>query len=440
MPKHIRPPDYLDIETCTNLLVDDFRRHTGQHSFEPLDFEEWNSRWPEKKREIMRQALHRPPKFLKRSFTKAEFVKPGDPRNIVLSDPTILARLGPITSALDHALKRHPAAIKGYNYHDRNRRMSALRQFAGYMNSDYSKFDRTISDKVLQIEYNTYMELCPAGAQLPYVKEILTVRNIYSTSWRGVKFTGPAMRGTGDANTALGNWLLNRLVFILLERCHNGFMVFLEGDDALCGFNDPLEQVKTDFFTIANHFGFHPRGTYTSTDLEVMPFCGRYLTATGPPRSVPLMIGYLTKWHVSKRTAFTRDAKLNLLRAKVLSYLAMEWNSPIVPAIAEYFLRTMPKPEKHKFVEPEYIKVLKDNFIDPKVQDCWQGLRREPTVEQRRVVQKGSFNVLSIEVQVAMEEYFDSLTQYNDDVYQQFMNFMPADVESQGVMVWPLPP
>lgn len=440
MVRSIDPPEYLDIESCSDLLVDDFRRHTGQHHFEPLSFEEWNQRWPIKKQEAMRLALSRPPRFIKRSFTKAEFVKPGDPRNIVLSDPTILARLGPVTSALDHALKRHPAAIKGYDYQARNEKMSILRNYAGYMNSDYSKFDRTISYKLLAVEYQVYKKLCPSMAGLPFLDDICKARDLFSTSWRGVCYKAPAMRGTGDANTALGNWLLNRLVFILLERVHPQMVVFLEGDDALAGFNDPLENVRTNFFTIANHLGFYPRGTWISTDLEIMPFCGRYLTATGPPRSVPLLIGYLTKWHVSKRTARTSDDRLNLLRAKVLSYLAMEKSSPIVPAIAEYFLRSMPVAKHIKFKEPEYSKILRDNRIEGTKVDCWQNLREEPTYEQRRIVDKGSYGTLSFEVQYEMERYFDGLTGWNDDDFEQFMDYTPPDVEAQGVMIWPLPP
>lgn len=432
----IEPPDFLDVEACASLLVDDFRRHTGQYQYAPLEFEDWNSRWPRGKQEIMRVARYAPLKFLKTAFTKAEFVKPFYPRNIVVSDASILAKMGPMTSALDHALRRHPAAVKGYDFEARDRKMAVLRNYPHFMNSDYSKFDRTISKKLLSVENEVYRQMCPA-AYGPWMDDLLRVRWQRATSWRGVKYLMRPMRGTGDANTALGNWLLNRLVYLLLERMHPEMVVFIEGDDAICGFKAPMDTMKSHFLEIAKRLGFQARGTYTTDDLEIVPFCGRYLTLHGPPVSVPSIIGYLHKWHVSKRTTDTEEGRCQLLMAKTMSYLAMEPSTPVVPAIAEYVMRTLRPPRNMKFREPEYFKILKDNrwnFSDP---ESWRHKRKTPSDDQRRVVEKLG---TPLHVQLAMEDYFDSLTTWVDGEHLSFQHFVPLDVLTLGVAPWPLPP
>nr|QKE55016.1 MAG: hypothetical protein [Picornaviridae sp.] len=424
MPRPVPPPTHLPHSEYVSMLVEDFRVGTGLAFVEPLDFEVWNSRWPNKKRIVMREALTRPPRYSKMAFTKAEFVKPGDPRNIVCSDPTILARLGPITSGFDHALKRHPAAVKGYDYDARARKMVQLRSYTYFMTSDYSRFDRTISKPLLKVENDVYKTLCPALKAEPWMLDILQVRPLRVNSWRGISYKADPMRGTGDANTALGNWLLNRLVWLLHARQHPDFVVFIEGDDSICGFNssDP-EAFKKDFVSTARSLGFNPKAWYCD-DLEQVPFCGRYLTASGEPRTVPMMIGYFTKWHVSKRTVWSRAEAQALLRFKTMSYLAMERSTPIIPAIAEFFLRVLPS---YTIPEPDYLKVLKDNN--------WNMTREEPTEQQRILVWK--IAGLPPDTQLAMESYYDSLTSMPEE-FEQFQVFVPPDLSK--IEVCPLPP
>lgn len=419
------PPLSLPTREFAELLVADFRTSCNVNTLEPLDFEEWNSRWTPGKRETMRAARDSPPRWRKMAFTKAEFVKPGDPRNIVCSDPTVLARLGPITSAFDHALKNHPAAIKGYDMLARAKKMSVLRRHTHFMTSDYSRFDKTITSELLKVEKMVYEILCPAVSSEPWVLEALTrmCLPVSASSWRGVMYKAPAMRGTGDANTALGNWLLNRLVFLLMQRSFPEMTVFIEGDDAICGYDYPIEEFEGAFRALTRSLGLVTK-CWSSPDLEEVPFCGRHLTATGPPRTVPALWGYLTKWHVSKRTVYNPEEAIALLRFKTMSYLAMEPDTPIVPAIAQYFLRVLPNVN---FPTPEYVKVLRDNRGH-----LW---RRKPTLAQRMIVQKVSG--LTIATQLDMERYFDSLKTLQTS-YPQFIPFVPPDLSK--VELCPLPP
>lgn len=421
----IPSPRGLPIPSLVQRLLDDFRDGTGVYQVDPLPFDEWLQRWQPGKQQAMRDALTRPPRWTKFAFTKAEFVKPGDPRNIVCSDATVLARLGPITSGLDHALKRHPAAIKGYDFPARAKKMSVLRQYKYFMVSDYSRFDKTISRETLAIEMEFYRQMCPAVHEHPWLAQILMrqMARTHATSWRGVKYTVPPMRGTGDANTALGNWLLNRLVFLVLMDSYPAITVFIEGDDAICGFNYPPDQFVKDFKKTAASFGYVSKAWYAD-DLEQVPFCGRYLTATGSPRTTPVLWGYLTKWHVSKRTVHTTAEAQALLRFKTMSYLAMEPSTPVVNAIAEYFLRVLPEAT---LPTPEYVQVLKDNH--------WGRRRRRPTTAERAIVAKTSG--ITIATQLAMESYFDSLTELQTE-YPQFVPFVAPDIQS--VEVCPLPP
>lgn len=422
MPRPVPRPQNLPIGDYVDLLVNDFRTGCGLVFVSPADFEEWNSRWPLKKREVMRAALFQPPRYLKMAFTKAEFVKPGDPRNIVCSSPTVLARLGPITTGFDHALKRHPAAIKGYNYAYRAEKMSALRKHAHFMTSDYSRFDRTVSSELLQIELEVYKALCPELQAEPWLLDILRVREIRANSWRGVSYRAEPMRGTGDANTALGNWLLNRLVWLLVQRKYP-CTVFIEGDDSIAGYDAPVQDFEAYFKEICAHLGFNPR-CWSSDRVDDIPFCGRYLTATGPPRTVPSLIGYLTKWHVSKRTVYQREDADALLRFKTMSYLAMEPTTPIVAAIARFFLRVLPDAV---LPDPVYLQVLKDNNY------CLDSA--EPSEEERLLVQR--LSGITPDQQIWAENYFDSLQEMPDS-FPDLLDFVSPDTSK--VEVCPLPP
>lgn len=418
-------PSYLPVVELAELLAADFRQGCEVDHIDPLDFEEWNSRWPPGKQATMRDALTRVPRWSKMAFTKAEFVKPGDPRNIVCSDPSVLARLGPITSGFDHALKRHPAAIKGYDFAERAKKMVVLRNYSHWMNSDYSRFDKSLSTWVLKVESEFYRIMCPAVHSEPWLAEALT-RNylpVRAASWRGVFYRTPAMRGTGDANTALGNWLLNRLAFLLLMRKYPEMECFIEGDDAIVGFNHDPDAFVAEFQRITYWLGYKTKA-YASDDLERTPFCGRYLTAFGAPRTVPVVFGYLFKWHVSKRTVYTQPEAKALLRFKTMSYLAMEPSTPVVAAIAEFFLRILPDAT---LPTPEYLKVLKDNR--------WHMHRRKPTAGERQVVWKNSG--ITPDMQIEMENYFDHLDAMPEK-FPDFVDFIPPSLGN--VEVCPLPP
>lgn len=423
MPRPVPPPQNLPIQDLVDLLVQDFRTNCGLVFVEPAPFEEWNARWPTKKREVMRSALALPPHYLKMAFTKAEFVKPGDPRNIVCSSPTVLARLGPITTGFDHALKRHPAAIKGYDYHARAHKLSVLRKHHHFMTSDYSRFDRTVSKQLLEIENEVYKTLCPELQAEPWLLDILRVREIRASSWRGVRYRTEPMRGTGDANTALGNWLLNRLVWLLVQREH-ACTVFIEGDDSVAGFDASPEAFESTFRSVTAYLGFNPK-SWSSDRVDEIPFCGRYLTATGPPRTVPQLIGYLTKWHVSKRTVFEKEDAEALLRFKTMSYLAMEPTTPIVASIAKFFLRVLPDAV---LPEPEYLKILQDNNFTL-LTDL------EPSEEERALVYR--LSGITPDTQIWAEKYFDSLEEMPTE-FPLLLDFVPPSTEK--VEICPLPP
>jgi hypothetical protein len=138
-------------------------------------------------------------------------------------------------------------------------------------------------------------------------------------------------RLSGESMTSISNGLINAFVMWLAqgEPTLKAFKCFAEGDDGLVPFLRGVDYVKT-----ATSLGFSltliPHHNYLTAN-----FCGRFLTETG---SMCDFMRTISKFHLSGNTSIDRK---RLLLAKSLSYLATDYNTPVIGALCWAFVQKL---------------------------------------------------------------------------------------------------
>lgn len=100
---------------------------------------------------------------------------------------------------------------------------------------DASRFDQHIRAELLDVEHAVYRAVYAGDAHLrALLREQLRVRGTGRAPDGRVRYSGPAMRCSGDVNTSLGNCLLTALLAMQFLKEHNiRGCFFADGDDCL---------------------------------------------------------------------------------------------------------------------------------------------------------------------------------------------------------------
>jgi len=94
---------------------------------------------------------------------------------------------------------------------------------------DHSKFDSRVNRDLLRLEHRFYMKCYNKDTWLRYLLK-QQIKNV-GTSRNGLKYQCIARRMSGDANTALGNCLINYA--LLKSKFGRNCIIFLDGDDSV---------------------------------------------------------------------------------------------------------------------------------------------------------------------------------------------------------------
>jgi hypothetical protein len=138
-------------------------------------------------------------------------------------------------------------------------------------------------------------------------------------------------RLSGESMTSVSNGLINAFVMWLSqgEPSLTNLQCFAEGDDGLVPEIPGVDYVHTATLcglelTLIPHHNF-----FTAN------FCGRFLTQTG---SMCDFMRTMSKFHLSSNVGLDRK---RLLLAKSLSYLATDYNTPVVGAMCWAFMQKL---------------------------------------------------------------------------------------------------
>lgn len=347
---------------------------------QPMPFEKWLSRYPPWRQEqltkaremVLLQAKLEKRDALVKCFLKHETsTKLTDPRNISPRTDAFLAILGPYIAAFEHHALNCEELIKGLTLKERDRKMSALCGFDAYAETDYTRFDLTISQMIMRLIEFLIFDTTFDFSEHPFLKEALmlalTTKGVSDFGWM---YDIEGTRCSGDAHTSIGNALVNLFNAWLSSRLipEGECKDVVEGDDGAKGFMKKWQGLIDFSIKQLTYLGFRVKVNYSPV-IEDITFCGRFMTET-PLGLVSFCDPFRTldKFHV---TCSNNEHLAGLLKAKSMSYLDTDGNTPVVGPLV-WALRN----------------VLKDVKLSGSVVRAARGMRRHIVDQNFKVLEK----------------------------------------------------
>ena len=254
-----------------------------------------------------------------------------DPRNISPRSDAFLSLLGPYVSEIEHSLVDCDFLVKGIDLRTRDVKMSSLLDYDVFVETDYSRFDMTISyDWLVCVQDPLLTYFFPGDDEF---EAILTLaRKTHGVSECGYAYDVVGTRASGDAHTSIANGLINAFntaaVYDDVPRDEWG--TFHEGDDGILGLTESYRHLATRPSLMCT-FGFKVK-VLIADDLNAVTFCGRYLSETSTGLvSYADPLRTLSKLHIT-----ISQGRLDvLLCAKVMSYLYTDSHTPILGPVCQ---------------------------------------------------------------------------------------------------------
>lgn len=251
-----------------------------------------------------------------------------DPRNISPRRPAFLATIGPYIHAVEQAAKKAPFLVKGLDPLTKLDKMGSLRSYPAFIETDYSRFDRTISqDILLNIECALLRAIYPPSEHPDLdvaLSLLLRTKGLHSL---GVWYTTDGGRCSGDAQTSLCNGLINHfLTWVVFSSLpSNSWTSFHEGDDGIIGITKDCLNSGLILLEFISAFGFKLKITQSFV-LEDVTFCGRFLTFSDRLHDCADLFRALAKFHVTSNKGNLKELAL----AKAMSYYHTDHDTPIL--------------------------------------------------------------------------------------------------------------
>lgn len=262
-----------------------------------------------------------------------------DPRNISPRSDEFLSIIGPYIGAIEKRAHDAKFLVKGLSPRQRCAKLSWLRNYKGYFEVDYTRFDQTILDDILRI-FEHRILTAPFGEEHHHFYHALAFALITrAVSQFGTSYIVSGTRCSGDAHTSIGNGILNFfLTWVCLRKIPRRYWRSIhEGDDGIIAVRGGYEkQVQFNLQFLAC-LGFLVKLKFTY-DLESVTFCGRrfYETPTGL-RDYCDVLRALKKFNTTMSPGKT-DV---LLYAKALSYNYTDSDTPLIGALSYAVAQTL---------------------------------------------------------------------------------------------------
>lgn len=258
-------------------------------------------------------------------------------------------RFGPWFKVLENALFSLKWFIKKHPVLDRPRLLRDMFPNYGYVdrddqfverivNTDYSSFEGSFVPDNFDVEFVLYrwlLQNVPGGPEFcDEAERILKGENHLIFKWFRARVIG--LRMSGEMNTSLGNSFFNLMKFAHIMHCMGitDYDVLVEGDDLLARFVGP--KINPLFYELS---GLIVKIIYVSRPGEAS-FCGQLfdddsLTVIADPVKVMLNFGYTHFRYVG----CSHRVRMELIRAKAMSILALHAGCPILQQLAQTFIR-----------------------------------------------------------------------------------------------------
>jgi hypothetical protein len=341
-----------------------------KEAWKPMDFEKWLKRYPEQRRVELREgrdtALQygllaskhaRVQNFLKTETT----TNATDPRNISPREEVFMAVLGPFIAAIEKLAHKAPFLVKGMNLRKRNRKMAKLLTKKRFIEIDFSRFDMTIGEILLEIERTIMTNPFPRE-YFPELHEAYDkMMKTLGASLLGTLYARLGGRNSGDLTTSIGNGGLNYFsVWMCLRKLPEGSWVsYHEGDDGVIGVDEEYLDQALENLQFLWALGLQPKMD-VYTDINQTSFCGRFLAETPEGlQSYCDPLRTLSKIH----TTCAQGDKIELMCAKMLSYACTDGETPVVGPYAFAISEVLRQQLDEKRLKGALVRLLKSNEL-----------------------------------------------------------------------------
>jgi len=338
--------------------------------------------------------------------------------------------VGPIFQAIEREVYKNPAFIKHVPVADRPTYIKKMlyRLGAKYFATDYTSFEALFAEELMkacELRMYRYMTRDIAGfAQFQeWCEKVLAGTN--DIQYHGFWMQVQARRMSGEMCTSLGNGFSN-LMFMLfmckLKGCTDVQGV-VEGDDGLF--------VGTGDFPAASDFARLGLVIKMETHfaLETASFCGLVFDTEDmvnltDPREVLASFGWAGYRYVRSKPSVLEA----LLRSKALSLVHQYPGCPIIQALGQYGMRMTRKVKNVRVARAVSGRGFagwdRDQYMAALVAHEDGKLPSRPVPIATRLLAESLYGI-SVEHQIAIEQYLDSLTSITPLTHPLILHHMP---------------
>lgn len=399
----------------------DFAGRWARKTFTPLDpstdlsVETWlkNAPYPEWRKAQLQKAWDEcdnpnDPKFQKiKGFVKDEsyddwkYARLINPRHDVF-----LCLVGPIFTAIEKEVFKHPAFIKGIprdqwaNYVSE----TLIPNFETYA-MDFEAMEAHCTADMQEAEFKVYDYLCSRLAEGPWFRDLC--RRVFGGEqvmiYKFLRIVMRAVRASGDRQTSLGNGLLNLITIeYLSEVLGSKSLKIVEGDDNLSQWlgNKPTKELYARLgWTVK--IEVHPTP-------ELASFCGLIFDPhdrvnIGDPLKAMAKFGWTSRNYMK-----ARSTKLKMLaKAKAYSALYQFTGCPIISDMAMWVIRQTAHIDLRPLLNSGSLNAYEREELQKAISNHWrlaQRARVRPSMATRLLMEQ-KFGV-SITRQLKMERWF----------------------------------
>jgi hypothetical protein len=290
---------------------------------------------------------------------------------------------------------------------------------AKYAATDYTAFEsHFVRDLMLACEMQLYewiLDSHPEGRRrFMEIKRRLTGKN--RCRFKHFNLTLEATRMSGEMCTSLGNGFSNLMFFLFA--CHKEGIActgVVEGDDGLFACSPKTPEISTfEKLGLTIKLENHDR-------LETASFCGIIFDKVDQINVTdPLEVCNTFGWSKSVDVGLTRIRKLELIRAKALSFAYQYRGCPIVQSLAHAALRGTKHIDLRRYLEhSRSINMWEREQLLEAIEKCkannMEDLKMEVPQNTRLLVQD-KFGI-STEDQLIIEKFYDDLDGLPEEIF-----------------------
>jgi hypothetical protein len=316
-------------------------------------------------------------------------------------------RFGPIFSAIEKIVFRHPYFIKKVPVVDRARYIRDLLGGVGRKlhSTDYSSFEAWFTEIMMRScereLYSWMVGELPEGADflVDFDTYVLGKNVIETKFWKAYV---EATRMSGEMCTSLGNGFSNWMITdFLITRLGGTYDGVFEGDDGAVA--STVWPPDSDFARLGMKIKAEEH-----TSIEEMSFCGLIFDSVELCNITDPISELLTFGWTNQRYSSSRQGRLMcLLRAKALSSAHLYRGAPILAALARYGLRVTRSYDIRGFLETT--RGIDQWHREQLIEALQCPMDDVPVGPRTRLLMERKFGI-SVEAQMTIESYLDSLT------------------------------